>query len=382
MNYYHCYWFSEVNDVQHEVDILIAHTDTNAARMIANRYITNISHFDLYPINIVEFGSPRFIINHEWASVEIISSLLTIKEAFKLLSDIGMDITAVDSLAHPLKDNLQHIIRWMLRKEFGISNDDPFTSAMETDDPVDGNLTPTQIIKITELITHILQDAKELYVKTKWIIGWDNFVLFTRNIEQLQQTLAQWDINNAKEQTKRLISLMEQVEWEYIEYEKARDHQVQNQITIPNLNTILAHNQWIKANKMYELQSSENHKVEQWYETIYHTLFRRRVLYFKWVWSELALIVWWHGNLLSYFIRKFEYMLIFMSCIVLIIIESGGHMRYWGNTLYVIGLAWFALQCSHLIHTKHRYLKASFLLWWIIFTWVIGYIIASNLALI
>jgi hypothetical protein len=74
---------------------------------------------------------------------------------------------------------------------------------------------------------------------------------------------------------------MEQIEGEYIEYEKARDHQIQSQITIPNLNTILAHNQWIKANQLYELQSAEHHKVEQWYETIYHKLFQKGVLYLK-----------------------------------------------------------------------------------------------------
>jgi hypothetical protein len=55
----------------------------------------------------------------------------------------------------------------MLRKEFGISNDDPFTIETESDTSDNGELTPTQLIKVTELIVHILEDAKELYVKTK-----------------------------------------------------------------------------------------------------------------------------------------------------------------------------------------------------------------------
>jgi hypothetical protein len=68
---------------------------------------------------------------------------------------------------------------------------------------------------------------------------------------------------------------MEQVESEYIEFEKARDHQVESQIVIPNLNTILAHNQRVAADKLYELHSTETHKVEQWYETIYHKVFQK-----------------------------------------------------------------------------------------------------------
>jgi len=86
---------------------------------------------------------------------------------------------------------------------------------------------------------------------------------------------------NAKEQTKKLIDLMEHVESEYIEYEKARDHKVQSQTTIPNLNTILAHNQWVSAHKLYELQSAENSKVEQRYQTIYRTVLMKWILYIK-----------------------------------------------------------------------------------------------------
>jgi hypothetical protein len=78
-----------------------------------------------------------------------------------------MNITDVDSLSHPLKPTIKKIIRGMLRKEYGISNDDPFTLDIESDEPANGELTPTQLIKITELIQHILQDSKELYVKTK-----------------------------------------------------------------------------------------------------------------------------------------------------------------------------------------------------------------------
>jgi len=44
-----------------------------------------------------------------------------------------MEVTSIDSLAHPLKPNLQRIIRGMLRKEFGLSNDDPFTLEVEED---------------------------------------------------------------------------------------------------------------------------------------------------------------------------------------------------------------------------------------------------------
>lgn len=382
MNYYHCYWFSEINETQCEVDILISHENMNHARMIASWYINNISHFDHYPINIKEFGNCSFMVNHEWELVEIISSLPTLKEAFKLLYDIGMNITDVDSLSHPLKPTIKKIIRGMLRKEYGISNDDPFTLDIESDEPANGELTPTQLIKITELIQHILQDSKELYVKTKWIIGGDNMNLFTKSIEILQQMLSHWDIMGAKEQTKKLIWLMEQVEGEYIEYERARDHEIQSRITVPNLNTILAHNQWISANKLYELQSSENHKVEQRYETIYHKVFQKIVLYIKWIRSEIAWILGPHGSIIHYFIRKFEYMLIFMSLIVVFILQSHWHERYRGNTLFVISLAWFSLQLSHLIHTRHLYLKLSFACIMIAITWIIGYIIASNLALI
>lgn len=382
MNYYHCYWFSEINDIQHEVDILVAHTDMNEARMAASWYVTNISHFDLYPIDITEFGSVSFMINHEWLPIQIISSLLTIKEGFKLLTDIGMDITSVDSLSHPLKPNLQKIIRWMLRREFGISNDDPFTLETEGDDGEQWELSPTQLIKVTELITHILQDAKELYVKTKGVIEGENFLIFTKNIEVLQQTLSEWNIAIAKEQTKKLIQLMEEIEWEYIEYEKARDHEVQNQITIPNLNTILAHNQWIAAHKLYELQSAENHKVEQWYTTIYHKVFQKAILYIKGVWSEISATVWPHSNIVSYFVRKFEYMLIFMSLIIVLILETDWHTRYRGSVLYVIGLMWFALQCTHLIHSKRWYIKAWVVSSCILLVGSIWYIVANNLALI
>jgi hypothetical protein len=381
MSYYHCYWFSEIWDDQREVDILLAHTDVNQARMIASWYVTNISHFDEYPIDIKEFGSVSMMINHEWESINIISSLLTIKEAFKLLTDIGMEVTAVDSIAHPLKPNLQQMVRGMLRKEFGISNDDPFTTAIESDSS-NGDLSPTQIIKITELITNILHDAKELYVKTKWTIGGENIALLTKDIEMLQQTLAQWDINTAKELTKKLIPIMEQVESEYIEYERARDHEVESQITIPNLNTILAHNQWVSANKLYELHAQEKNKVEQRYETIYHKVFQKSVLYIKWVWSEIAATVWPHGNLVHYLIRKFEYMLIFMSFIIVILLGSDWHARYRWNSLFVIALAGFALQCSHMIHTKHWYIKAWFVLGMMSMMGAIWYFVASNLALI
>jgi|GEM_PF-2966851 len=102
-----------------------------------------------------------------------------------------MEITSVDSIITPLKPNLQHMIWGMLRKEFGISNDNPFTKKVEEDEATNGELTTTQLIKITDLITHILQDAKELYVRVKGIIGGDSFTLFTRAIEQLQQTLEQ-----------------------------------------------------------------------------------------------------------------------------------------------------------------------------------------------
>lgn len=382
MNYYHCYWFSEINDTQREVDILVAHTDPNHARMVASWYVTNISHFDNYPIDINEFWAPRFIINHEWEQVEIISSLFTIKEAFRLLTDIGMDVASVDSLAHPLKPGLQRIIWGMLRKELGISNDDPFTAEIEDDVMVNGELTATQLITITDLITHILQDARELYVKTKGVIWGENMILFTKSIEMLQQTLSRGDIMLAKEQTKKLIELMEHVEWEYIEYERARDHQVESQIVIPNLNTILAHNQWVSAHKLYDLQTAENNKVEQRYQTIYRTVFLKWVLYLKWIYSEIWSTVWSHGNILSYFVRKFEYMVILMSSIVVIILESWWHSHYRGNVLYVIGLAWIALQFSHIVHTQRRYLKLAFLWWWIICSMTLWYFIASNLALI
>lgn len=382
MNYYHCYWFSEINDTQREVDILVAHTDPNHARMVASWYVTNISHFDNYPIDINEFWAPRFIINHEWEQVEIISSLFTIKEAFRLLTDIGMDVASVDSLAHPLKPGLQRIIWGMLRKELGISNDDPFTAEIEDDVMVNGELTATQLITITDLITHILQDARELYVKTKGVIWGENMILFTKSIEMLQQTLSRGDIMLAKEQTKKLIELMEHVEWEYIEYERARDHQVESQIVIPNLNTILAHNQWVSAHKLYDLQTAENNKVEQRYQTIYRTVFLKWVLYLKWIYSEIWSTVWSHGNMLSYFVRKFEYMVILMSSIVVIILESWWHSHYRGNVLYVIGLAWIALQFSHIVHTQRRYLKLAFLWWWIICSMTLWYFIASNLALI
>jgi len=382
MNYYHCYWFSEIDGVQREVDILIAHTEMNHARMIASWYITNMSHFDNYPIDIKEFGSPRFTINHEWESIEVISSLFTIKEAFKLLSNIGMEVTSIDSLAHPLKPNLQRIIRGMLRKEFGLSNDDPFTLEVEEDVWENWQFTPTQLIKITDLITHILTDAKELYVKTKWVIGGDNMNLLTKIIEMLQQTLSQWDIMNAKEQTKKLIDLMEHVESEYIEYEKARDHKVQSQTTIPNLNTILAHNQWVSAHKLYELQSAENSKVEQRYQTIYRTVLMKWILYIKWVWSEMSSTVWPHGNILNFFIRKFEYMLIFMSCIMVIILQSWWHHNYWGNSLYVLWLIGMIFQLTHTIHTQRRYLKVAFLSGGMAFIGIVWYLVASNLALI
>lgn len=382
MNYYHCYWFSEINDTQREVDILVAHTDPNHARMVASWYVTNISHFDNYPIDINEFWAPRFIINHEWEQVEIISSLFTIKEAFRLLTDIGMDVASVDSLSHPLKPGLQRIIWGMLRKELGISNDDPFTAEIEDDVMVNGELTATQLITITDLITHILQDARELYVKTKGVIWGENMILFTKSIEMLQQTLSRGDIMLAKEQTKKLIELMEHVEWEYIEYERARDHQVESQIVIPNLNTILAHNQWVSAHKLYDLQTAENNKVEQRYQTIYRTVFLKWVLYLKWIYSEIWSTVWSHGNILSYFVRKFEYMVILMSSIVVIILESWWHSHYRGNVLYVIGLAWIALQFSHIVHTQRRYLKLAFLWWWIICSMTLWYFIASNLALI
>jgi hypothetical protein len=382
MKYYHCYWFSQLWDDQHEVDILLGHSDMNQARMIASWYITNISHFDEYPIDAKEFGSVSVMINHEWESINVVSSLFTIKEAFRLLTDIGMEITSVNSLAHPLKENLQKVIRWMLRKEFWLSNDDPFTIVVESDTSDNWEMTPAQLIKVTDLITHILTDSKELYVKAKWTIGWENMTLLTKSIEMLQLTLAQWDILTAKEQTKKLISLMESVEWEYIEYERARDHQVESQLTIPNLNTILAHNQRVAADKLYELHSSEQHKVEQRYQTIYHNILEKWVLYLKWWWSEIAATLKWHNGIVHYFIRKFEYMLIFMSVVVALILESGWHTRYWGNVLFVIALGGFALQLSHLIHTKRGIIKAWFTLLTLSIIWVIWYFIASNLALI
>jgi hypothetical protein len=39
--------------------------------------------------------------------------------------------------------------------------------AIESDNAIDGEYTPTQLIKITDLVTHILEDSKELYVKAK-----------------------------------------------------------------------------------------------------------------------------------------------------------------------------------------------------------------------
>ena len=175
---------------------------------------------------------------------------------------------------------------------------------------------------------------------------------------------------------------MEQVESEYIEYERARDHQVESQITIPNLNTILAHNQRIAADKLYELHSTEVHKVEQRYQTIYHKVFQKSVLYIKWWWSEISAALWWHSSIIHYLIRKFEYMLVFMSLIIVIILESDWPARYRGNVLFIIALAWFGLQLSHLIHTKNSYIKAWFaciVMWAISAIW---YFIASNLALI
>lgn len=382
MNYYHCYWFSEIDGVQREVDILISHTDMNHARMVASWYVSNVSHFDNYPIDIKEFGAPLLTINHEWESINIISSLFTLKEAFKLCSDIGMEITNIDSLANPLAPNLQHIILGMLRKEFWLSNDDPFTIEVEEDIWSNGQFTPTQLIKITDLITHILADAKELYVKTKWIIGWDNVNILVKSIEILQQTLNQWDIMNAKEQTKKLIEIMERVEWEYIEYEKARDHQVQSQITIPNLNTILAHNQRVSAHKLYEMQSEQNNKIEQWYQTIYRKIFLKWVLYIKWVYSEISSTVGNHNNIVSYFIRKFEYMLIFMSITIFTILWTWGHLHYRGTTLYILWITGLALQCSHIIHTKIWYIKLTCIWVSIIFIGSLWYILASNLALI
>ncbi len=382
MSYYHCYGFSEIDGDQCEVDILLSHTDINQARMISSWYITNISHFDEYPIDIKEFGSISLTINHEWESINIISSLFTIKEAFKLLTDIGMEVTNIDSLTHPLKPNLQQIIRWLLRKEFWLSNDDPFTMVIESDVSTEWEMTPMQLIKVTDLVTHILEDSKELYVKAKWTIGGENMALLTKSIEMLQQTLSQWDIVTAKEQTKKLISLMESVEWEYIEYERARDHQVQSQIVIPNLNTILAHNQRVAADKLYELHSTEVHKVEQRYQTIYHKIFEKWTLYIRGWWSEISAVLWWHGSIIHYLIRKFEYMLVFMSLIIVIILEYDWPARYRGNILFVIALAGFALQLSHMIHTKHSYIKAWFAC---VVIWVIGtiwYFIASNLALI
>lgn len=382
MNYYRCYWFSEIEGVQREVDILISHTDMNHARMVASWYVTNIAHFDDYPINIKEFGSPCFVINHEWNSIQIISSIFTIKQAFKLLTDIGMEITNINSLNNPLDSYLQRIILGMLRKTYGLSNDDPFTMEVEEDIMVDGRFTPTQLIKITDLITHILTDAKELYVKTKWIIGGDNMTIFIKSIEILQQTLNQWDIINAKEQTKKLIGVMEDVEWEYIEYERARDHQVQNQITIPNLNNILAHNQWVSAHKLYELHSSESKKIEQRYQTIYRKVLLKRVTYITWVRGEMSSTVWSRESILHFFIRKFEYMLIFMSYIIAIILESKWNYRYRWNTLYIIWLIGLVFQFTHLIHTRYRYFKLVFLVGWFIFVGILWYFIASNLALI
>lgn len=270
----------------------------------------------------------------------------------------------------------------MLRKEFWLSNDDPFTMVVESDISDSWEMTPTQLIKVTDLVTHILEDSKELYVKAKWTIGWENMALLTKSIEMLQLTLAQWDIITAKEQTKKLISLMESVEWEYIEYERARDHQVESQITIPNLNTILAHNQRVAADKLYELHSNETHKVEQRYQTIYHKVFEKWVLYLKWWWSEIAATITWHGSIVHYFIRKFEYMLIFMSVVVVFILDSGWHTRYRGNVLFVIALAGFALQLSHLMHTKRWFVKAWFAVITMTVMWIIWYFIASNLALI
>gem|GEM_PF-3193189 len=86
---------------------------------------------------------------------------------------------------------------------------------------------------------------------------------------------------SAKEQTKRLITLMEKVESEYIDFERARDHHVESQIIIPNLNTILSHNQWVTADKLYELKAHERSKIEQRYETIYHKIFEKWALYLR-----------------------------------------------------------------------------------------------------
>jgi len=382
MNYFRAYWFTEINWQPQEVDILIANEDMNRARMIASWYITNSSHFEEYPLEISEFGAPTFMINHEWEEIQIISSISTIKEAFKCLTDIGMEITSVDSIITPLKPNLQHMIWGMLRKEFGISNDNPFTKKVEEDEATNGELTTTQLIKITDLITHILQDAKELYVRVKGIIGGDSFTLFTRAIEQLQQTLEQWQIFVAKEQTKKLISTMEKIEWEFIEYERARDHKVQSQITIPNLNTILAHNQRVTAHKLYEVQSAENHKVEQRYQTLYLGILQKTVLYFKWIFHEAKSIVGKNSTIIAFFVKKIEYTLIFISMIIMIILQLQWNRMYWGNTLYVIGIIGISMQWYNLIHIKNNYIKFWVVTVLIAATGIAGYVCASNLALI
>jgi hypothetical protein len=75
-------------------------------------------------------------------------------------------------------------------------------------------------------------------------------------------------------------------------------------------------------------------------------------------------------------------MLIFMSLIIVMILESDWPARYRGNVLFVIALAGFALQLTHLIHTKHWYTKAWFAALTMGLVWIIWYFIASNLALI
>jgi hypothetical protein len=382
MSYFHCYWFTIVDDIRREVDILIKHDVANRARMIASRYITNMSHFEEYPLDVREFGTCLYQISHEWELVDIISSVFTIRDGFELLTDIEMSVKWIDSINHPLKDNIKVIIWGMLRKEFGLSNDDPFTLIIEDDDADWDNLSPTQIIKITDLIAHILSDSKELYVKVKWIIGGDGFTQLTRSIEQLQQTLGQGQIMIAKEQTKKLINMMEKIEWEYIEYEKARDHKIQNQITIPNLNTILAHNQRATAHKLYEVESAEKWHVEQRYETINRRVFSKWTLYIKGMRSEMNAIVGPYNNITNYIIRKTEYTLIFMSILLLFALEFDWHRSYRGNILYIIWLIWLALQASHLIHTNNQHLKTWFIIWGWIVVWLIGHMIAINLALI
>lgn len=382
MNYYRAYWYTEVNGQPQEVDILIAHEDLNRARMVASRYITNSSHFEEYPLNINEFGVPSFVINHEWEEIQIISSISTIKEAFKRLSDIGMDIRSVDSLANPLKPNLQHMIRWMLRKEFGLSNDNPFTQTVEEDESINGQLTATQLIKITELISHILQDAKELYVRVKGIIGGDNFTMFTKAIEQLQLTLEQGQIFIAKEQTKKLISMMEKIEWEFVEYEKARDHKIQSQITIPNLNTILAHNQRVTAHKLYETQTAENRKVEQRYQTLYQVMFQKTLNYVRGVVKDAKSFVWSDGVIVKFFVKKIEYTLIFLSMMIMIILQFQWHRMYWGNILYIIGIIGIAMQRYSLVKISNRYIRFGVITVLMLATGVAWFYCASNLALI